>query len=110
MRKLETSDVFAFCRCIKKIGVKEHVRKIAQEADTVKDVWNKGFELMWELFDTATEKNGEAILYEFFSGPFEMTVDEVAHLHIDELINKLQQLAEENNLTVFFRSAAKSMR
>lgn len=110
MRKLETSDVFAFCRCIKKIGVKERVKTIAQEANSIQDVWDRGFELIWELFDIATETNGEGILCEFLARPFEMSVEEVAHLHVDELIKNLQQLAEENNLTVFFKSAAKLMK
>lgn len=110
MRKLNTRDVFAFCRFLKNIGVKEKIQNIAKEADSAKDVWDKGFDMMWSIFDLATEAYGEDALYEFLSGPFEMSAQEVADLDIDTLFDNLKQLASENNLTVFFKSAARSMK
>lgn len=110
MRKLETSDVFSFCRCMKKLGLKDHFRTIAQEVNTPEEIWARGYELIWGLFDIATEKEGENALSEFLAGPFEMTAEEVAHLHIDKLFENLKQLAEENNLLTFFKSAAKLMK
>lgn len=110
MRKLKTSDVLAFCRCLKKLGVKEKIQNIAKEADSAKDVWDKGFDMMWSIFDLATETEGENALYEFLSGPFEMSAQDVADLDIDTFFDNLKQLAAENNLTVFFKSAARSMK
>ena len=110
MRKLKTSDVLAFCRCLKKFGVKEKIQNIAKDADSAKDVWDKGFDMMWSIFDLATEAEGENILYEFLAGPFEMSAQEVADLELDTLFDNLKQLAAENNLTVFFKSAARSMK
>lgn len=110
MRKLKTSDVLSFCRCLKKLGVKEKIQNIAKEADSAKDVWDKGFDMMWSIFDLATEAEGENALYEFLSGPFEMSAQEVADLDIDAFFDNLKQLAAENNLTVFFKSAARSMK
>lgn len=110
MRKLKTTDIPAFCRCLKKIGVKDQIQAISKESDSAKDIWDKGFDLLWGIFDLATEANGENALYEFLAGPFEMQPREVADLDFDILFNNLRQLAEENNLTVFFKSAAKLMK
>lgn len=110
MRKLKTSDIPAFCRVIKKLGIKEKFQAVAKEADTMADVWDKGFDLVWDIFDAATEHEGEKILYSFLAGPFELTPQEVADLDIEKLFANLQKLAEENNLIGFFKSAAKLMK
>lgn len=110
MRKLKTSDIPVLCRCMKKIGVKEQFRAVAAEANSARDVWDRGFDLIWGLFDAATEESGESALYEFLAGPFEMTPAELADLDLDKLLDGLQQIAKENNLLVFFKSAAKLMK
>lgn len=110
MRKLKTSDIPVLCRCMKKIGVKEQFRAVAAEANSARDVWDKGFDLIWGLFDSVTEPEGESAIYEFLAGPFEMTADEVRDLDMDKLLGNLQRLAAENNLANFFKFAAKSMK
>lgn len=110
MRKIKTSDIPVLCRCLKKIGLKEKFKEIAAEANTMTDVWDRGFDLVWGLFDAATEQSGEAVIYDFLAGPFEMTPEEVRDLDVDALFRNLKQLAEENNLPVFFKSAARSMK
>ena len=110
MLKLKTADVPAFCRCAKKLGAKDLIRSIAQQANTASDVWSLGFDALWELFDLATEHEGEKTLYEFLAGPFEMTPEEVANLDLDVTMANLKQMAEENNLLGFFKSAAGSMK
>lgn len=110
MRKLKTSDIPVFCRCVKKLGIKEQIRTIAQEANTAKDVWSRGFDFIWGLFDIATEQAGEQFIYEFLAGPFEMTAEEVRDLDMDILLPNLKQLAKENNLSAFFKFAAASMK
>lgn len=108
MRKLRTSDIPAFCRCLKAIGLKDKFKEIAQNTDNAKDAWAKGFDLIWDVFDLATEADGEQHLYEFFAGPFEMTAEEVAAMPIPDLLALLKQLAEDNDLKAFFSFAAKS--
>lgn len=110
MRKLKTSDIPSLCRSLKKLGLKEEFKKIAQEANEVREIWDKGFDLVWTLFDKATEVGGESAIYEFLAGPFEMTPEEVADLDLDILIENCKHLARENNLGAFFKSAAKLMR
>ena len=110
MRKLKTADIPAFCRGIKKLGLKEQIKDIAQKANNAKDVWSFGFDFMWDIFDIATEKHGEAVIYEILAGPFEMTPEQVGDLDLEVLIDNLKQLAAENNLAGFFNSAAASMK
>lgn len=110
MRKLKTADIPAFCRGMKKLDLKEQIKDIAQKANTAKDVWSFGFDFLWEIFDIATEKHGEAVIYEFLAGPFEMTPEQVGDLDLDVMLANLKQLADENNLAGFFKSAAASMR
>jgi len=110
MRKLKTADIPVFCRCIKRLGLKDQIKELALKAEKASDVWDFGFEFVWNLFDIATEKNGEEALYEFLSGPFEMTPKEVRDLDIETLITNVQQLIEENKLGGFFKSAAALMR
>ena len=110
MRKLKTSDIPSFCRCLKKLGFKDKIQAVAKEAENAKDVWDRGFDLIWGIFDLATEAEGEYALYEFLAGPFEMKPKEVADLDFVILFDNLKQLAEENNLLVFFKSAAKLMK
>ena len=112
MRKLKTADIPAFCRCIKKLGVKEQIRDLAQKANTASELvaWDNGFDFFWDLLDIATEKAGEAVIYEFLAGPFEMTTEQVAELDLDVLFENIRQLAAENNLAGFFKTAAGSMR
>ena len=109
MRKLKTADLPAFCRCIKRIGVKDEVKALAQNANKVSDIWDMGFDLLWNLFDLATEKNGEEEIYKFLAGPLEMTPEEIADMPLDEFIAAVKQLGEENNLAAFFKSAQAAM-
>lgn len=110
MRKLKTSDVPVLCRCLKKLGLKEKVRTLALEANSAAEAWTRGFDTVWELFDAATETEGEMELYRFLAGPFEMTPEEVRDLDLDVLMANLQQLAADNNLLTFFKFAARAMR
>lgn len=110
MRKLETGDVFSFSRCIKAIGAKDLLKAAAKDADSIKDVWGHGFDLVWDIFDLATENNGEQHIYTFLSGPFEMTTEQVAKIPLTELAKMLKQLAEENDLPAFFKFAGKLMK
>ena len=110
MRKLKTSDIPSFCRCLKKLGVREQFRAVAEASDTVREAWEKGFDLIWGIFDAATEQGGENALYDFLAGPFEMTSQEVANLDLGELFAGLQQLIEDENIVTFFKFAAQLMK
>ena len=110
MRKLKTSDIPSFCRCLKKLGVREQFRAIAAEANTAKEVWDRGFDLVWGIFDAATEAPGENALYDFLAGPFETTSKGVADMDLGDLLAGIQELLNDENLMVFFKFAAASMK
>ena len=110
MRKLKTSDIPVLCRCVKKLGLKDQLKTVAQQANTVRDVWAFGFDFVWDLFDIATEEAGENCLYEFLAGPFEMTPAEVRDLDMDILLENIQHMVQNNNLMAFFKFAARSMK
>lgn len=110
MRKLKTADLFTGARMLKKLGLKEQAKQIAAQADKVQDIWAMGFDFVWAIFDAATDKGGEKLLYEFLAGPFEMTPEEVGELDLSDMIDRLKQLAEENDLLPFFKNAAKLTR
>lgn len=110
MRKLKTRDIPAACRCLKHLGIKDDIRKLAQNSKSIKDAWDRGFELLWRIFDLATENAGESQIYSFLAGPFEMTAEEVADLDMAELIANLKQLCEENDMGLFFKNAGELMK
>lgn len=110
MRNLKTSDIPSFCRCLKKLDVREQFRAVAAESSTAREAWEKGFDLIWGIFDTATEQAGEKALYDFLAGPFEMTSQEVADLDLGKLFAGLQQLIEDENIVTFFKFAAQLMK
>lgn len=105
MRKLITSDIPAFCRALKRIGIKDRIKEITKSADGISDVFDAGFDLLWNIFDVATEQSGEKHIYEFLSLPFEMDPQEVADLPIDDFFKLCEQLATENDLRGFFERA-----
>lgn len=110
MRKLKTADIPAFCRYIKRIGIKDEIRALAENADKLSDIWDMGFDLVWNLFDLATEKNGEKEIYSFLAGPFEMDPDAIADMEIGDFLAAIKQLAMENNLAAFFKLAQAAMK
>jgi len=107
MRKLKTKDIPAFCRCIKDIGIKDEIKKIANDSDTAGDAFSKGFELIYNIFDLATEKDGERILFDFLADIYECSPVELSNMDISEFLAGLEQIAKENNLRDFFGAVTK---
>lgn len=102
MRQLKTADVFAACRTVKRLGLREPIMKLCEECDTVTEAFVKGFDLLWDVFDRATESKGENEIYKFLSGPLELTVDEIQNMQPVPFMEMLIQLKEENDLKTFF--------
>lgn len=105
MRKLQTKDVFATMRIIKKAKLREEIKpfiKLATEGTiNVEDI---GIEGVLGLIETLSEKNAETAIYEVLSGPFEIEPNEVASMEINTLKENLTILEKENDLKVFFTS------
>jgi hypothetical protein len=110
MRKLKTSDLFAFARCLKDIGLKDEIKKIAMEANNVGDIAEKGFDYFYILFEKVTDNKSEQAIYEFLSGIFEMTPEEVEKMDPIEWLDNLTKIADFNAWKTFFTTAARLMK
>lgn len=112
MRKLNTTDVFAFCRLVKATGAREQlhgiVTAVAKKKDAGEpiDLTRVGVDGVLAVVEAAVEPKAEAMVYKFLSGPLECKPEDVAVMELDVLLPVLRELAEANNLTTFFGSVS----
>lgn len=116
MRKLKTSDIFAACRLITNIGVREKIREVAKQAEEnkgkkgKKDKFDMGFDLLFGIFEKATEENSEEEIYKFIADLFECEWETVRDMDPIELFDKLEEVAELEKWKNFFERVAKLMK
>lgn len=112
MRKLNTADVFNFCRLVKATDAREQLRGIVtavakrKDAGEPVDVTQVGVDGVLAVVEAAVEPKAEAMAYKFLSGPLECKPEEVADMELDVLLPALREMAEANNLTAFFDSVS----
>lgn len=94
MRKLETRDVFAFARLIKQVHLKEELKTLFSQQSESRDELEVGLNLLLSLIELFAEKEAEQLFYEFLSGPFELSPEEVSSMELFELIAKVKEIAE----------------
>lgn len=107
MRKLQTKDVFNALRIIKKAELKEELKPFIKQVAESKDklaLEDVGIDGILTVFEILVEKKAEQGVYDFLAGPFEMESKEVEAMELNNLVEKLKELAGENNLKVFFTS------
>lgn len=108
MRKLQTSDIFAALRLIKKANLKEEIGPFLNIVrDEELNMEHIGVSGILRLIEIMAEKQAEQGFYEFLGGPFEMGSEEVESLEINDLVLKIEALKEENDLKSFFSSLRK---
>ena len=107
MRKLNTSDLFAAMRMIKKCKLKDTIKETILTIDKKQDVEATGFDLIFGIIEAMSEENCEKEFYNFLSKPFEMTPQEVEKLEIDNLINGIKEIADLENWKSFFTQVLK---
>ena len=108
MRKLQSTDIFAFCRIINAVGIKEEIKAIAMKANSLKDI-NKeeaGFDLLFSLFEKASGEKAEEELFKFFANIFEEDVEIVKKMDPVEFIDKLMEAADIEKWKLFFSRVA----
>lgn len=112
MRHLQTSDIFAACRMVNAIGIKEDIKKLCMEANSLDEIARNGaaFDLIYAIFEKATEVKGENILYNFIAGLFECKPDEVGEMDPVEFLDKLLEVADVEKWKVFFSHVATLMK
>ena len=107
MRKLIGRDIFEAFRIMKKAGLKEELQPIIKSlAERIKEdgvsIEDIGISTILAIIEIMTEKKAEQGIWEFLAGPFEMKADEVAELDFSDLMDKFDQLVEDNDLNRFF--------
>lgn len=113
MRSLQTSDIFAACRVLSKIGVREEIREVARQAEESKNKKVKmdmGFDLMFGILEKATQENAEMEIYKFIADIFECDPEVVRTMDPTELFEKLLEVADVEKWKSFFGFVAKSMK
>lgn len=108
MRKLETGDVFAFTRLIKKVGITKEMKEMILSKDSIKDMTSEsfGYDFLFMLLDKASEPEAEKEVYSFLAGPLEMEPEQVKKTDLFELVEMLKQVADVEKWKAFFTSAA----
>lgn len=103
MRKLQTQDVFATMRAIKRANLKEGIKpiimKVSNEGLALEDAGLEGILGLIEIF---AEKKSEQAIYEVLAGPFETTAEEIETMDLIILVENLEKLSKENDLQRFF--------
>ena len=105
MRGLETQDIFKAARLLTKIGVREEIRDVAMRAEESigkNTKANLGFDLIFGVFEKATQENGEKEIYKFIADLFECDPEEVRKMPPIELLKKLEQVANIEEWKSFF--------
>ena len=108
MRKLQMTDIFAACRMLSRIGVREEIREVAMKAEeskTKKIRVDMGFDLIFGILEKATQENAEYEIYIFLSGVFECDPDEIRAMDPIELLEKLKEVADFEKWKNFFKLA-----
>lgn len=105
MRNLQTKDIFSGCRLLTEIGIKDEIKNLVLKKKELNVNLNDeeiGFEIIFTLFDRAIQARAEQKIYEFLSGLFECTPEEVAEMDPVEWIEGLKQIAEPKKWKDFF--------
>lgn len=101
MSKLNTADVFAGIRLLKKLGAVELITKITEESkDLTADELGK--KIIYALLDAATEEQGEAELYKFLSHPFGVPAEQIPEMDADVFLEKVKETANLREWVDFF--------
>lgn len=101
MKKLTLPDSFALSRVIKSGNLQPQFEEFANNIIDGKIENDKAIKVFLNIFLSLGDKETEQLVYEFFSGAFEMEIDEIKRLSLGDFGVKLKELAKENNIANF---------
>lgn len=107
MRKLLTNDLFKFTRLIKAMGLKDELKKFATDVDKNQDVSAIGVDFLMIVLERVSDVETEKLVYEFLSGPFEMSADEVANMELFDMVEALTKVADVEKWRNFLKIATR---
>lgn len=108
MRKLQSSDIFALCRVVNSLGIKDELKNIVNSINDRNTITKEidytaiGIDMICNIFEKAIQKKSENALFEFFANIFEMSTDEVKQLDPIDFINKIFEVADVERWKSFF--------
>lgn len=107
MRNLNLGDAFQLARIIKKLKIKDELKDITSNITEKSNKMEIGMDLMYAIFDKATEKQTEQEIYKFLSRPFEVKPEEVEKMDLFEVVENFSKVANLEEWKAFLKQAAK---
>lgn len=115
MRKIQLKDVMILSKILKKTNMKDELAAVFEKAkNTAKnkiveeaDLQQIGMDIIFLLLESAGD--AEDLIYKLLDDIFETDKfnKSVKEMNIDEVITYIMQLAKENDIAAFFKSAGK---
>lgn len=110
MRKLQTSDVFELGRVVKKVGLKKELKEIAiktNKSNEEADEYSLGFDFVFGIIEKFIEKESENAIYDFLSGPFECSPEDVKRMDPIDLVEGIFEIASIDKWKSFLKLAVR---
>lgn len=111
MRKLNTGDVFAALRVVKKLDIQGKLKDIALEAEKNEkiDISKVGADVMEVILDRMCDEAAEKEIYRLLARPLEVAPDEVESMDLLEMLSKLKDIADIKGWQAFLSHAVSLM-
>ena len=105
MRKIQSPDFFTFTKIIKKMGVREEIKKLANDLATSenKKVAEKEMEIEMIMIFVENISNAEKEVYKFISDISEKTIEELKDLTV--FMDAIEAIFKEDTIKSFFKLA-----
>lgn len=108
MRSLQNTDVFAFGRILTKANLKEEIKKVS--VGNEKNIEAIGYDLLYTIFSSCSNKEVEEEIYNFLAPIFEMDVEEVKKMDPIETFEMIKKIADWKKWQSFFSLGVRSMK
>ncbi|MDK0978042.1 hypothetical protein P5F73_00690 [Clostridium perfringens] len=107
MRNLNFGDAFQLARVIKKLNLKDELKEIYSGVTEESNEQEIGVDLIYTIFDKATEKQAEQEIYKFLSRPFQIDSKEVENMDLLDVIERFSKLANIEGWKSFLKQVVK---
>ena len=107
MRKLQSTDFFTFTKIIKKMGIREELKRLSKNVADTKDKETATNEMQIEIIMIFVENisNAEKEVYKFISDISEKSIEELKDLKI--FMDSIQEIFADDSIKSFFNLALK---
>ena len=102
MRKANTNDLFNIARLVNDLNLKEDIFQAQHGEDDLEKV---GYSFIFGVLSKATTKDAQKKIYQVLAEPFEITVDEVGKLELQDLISNFIECFNFKTVVNFIKQA-----